>query len=158
MTATDDVTQLAEALAATLATPPHDAHDATGREQSLAQGAAGVALLHIERALARVGPWSTAHAWVSTARGISAADDTGLYLGAPAISFILHAAEADQTHRYDRALSTVDSHVAAVAHRRVDAAMARAQRGEALPGLPLRGMTTVRIPRSCRASSTRFSP
>lgn len=133
MTATDDAAQLAELLAARLATPTHNADDKTGREQSLAHGAAGVALLHIERALAGVGPWSTAHAWVKTAtgRGISAADDTGLYLGAPAISFILHAAEADQTHRYGRTLSTVDSHVAALAHRRVDAAAARAQRGEA---------------------------
>jgi hypothetical protein len=133
VTATDDAAPLAEALATTLATPTHDTDDKTGRDQSLAQGAAGVALLHIERALAGMGPWSTAHAWISTAiaRGISAADDTGLYLGAPAISFILHAAEADHIHRYDRALSTVDSHVAALAHRRVDTATARAQRGEA---------------------------
>ncbi|WP_291410165.1 lanthionine synthetase C family protein [Actinophytocola sp.] len=133
MTATDDAAQLAETLAAKLATPTHDTDDKTGREQSLAQGAAGVALLHIERALAGVGSWSTAHAWVSTAtaRGISAADDTSLYLGAPALSFILHAAEADHVRRYDRALSTVDSGVAALAHRRVDAAVARAQCGEA---------------------------
>lgn len=132
MTTTDDAAQLAEALAAKLTTPPHDTDDTTGREQSLAQGAAGVALLHIERALAGVGPLSTAHAWVraATARGISAADDTGLYLGAPAISFILHAAEADHVHRYGGALSTVDSRVTALAHRRVDAAVARAQRGE----------------------------
>lgn len=131
MTATEDA-PLAEALAAKLATPTHDADDQSGREQSLAHGAAGVALLHIERALAGAGPWTTAHAWVTTAtaRAISAADDTGLYLGAPAISFILHAAEADQTHRYRRVLSTVDSHVAALAHRRVDAAEARADRGE----------------------------
>jgi hypothetical protein len=133
VTAADDAAQLTEACAAKLATPTHDADDTTGREQSLARGAAGVALLHIERALAGVGPWSTAHAWVTaaTARGVSAADDMGLYLGAPAISFILHAAEADQNHRYDRALSTMDSHVVAMAHRRVDAAAARAQRGEA---------------------------
>ncbi|MGH3763107.1 lanthionine synthetase C family protein [Actinophytocola sp.] len=133
MTATGDAAQLADALATKLTTPTHDTDDKTGREQSLAEGAAGVALLHIERALAGVGPWSTAHAWVSTAtaRGISAADDTALYLGAPAISFILHAAEADQVHRYERALSTVDSHVAALVHRRVDAATARARRGEA---------------------------
>ncbi|MGH3908147.1 MAG: lanthionine synthetase C family protein [Pseudonocardiaceae bacterium] len=132
MTATEDAAPLAEALAANLTTPTHYAHDQSGREQSLAHGAAGVALLHIERALAGAGPWTSAHAWVTTAtaRAISAADDTGLYLGAPAISFILHAAEADQTHRYSRALSTVDSHVTALAHRRVDIAEARADRGE----------------------------
>lgn len=148
MTATDDATQLTEACAAKLATPTHDAGDTTGREQSLARGAAGVALLHIERALAGVGPWSTAHAWVraATTRGISAADDTGLYLGAPAISFILHAAEADQNHRYDQALSTVDSHVVALAHRRVDAVTARAQRGEATTFIeydPFAGLTGI---------------
>jgi hypothetical protein len=133
VTAAEEAAQLADALAAKLARPTRDADDQTGREQSLAHGAAGIALLHIERALAGMGPWSTAHAWVTTAtaHGISAADDTGLYLGAPAISFILHAAEADQTHRYDRALSSVDSHVAALAHRRVNAATARAERGEA---------------------------
>ncbi|MGB3437618.1 MAG: lanthionine synthetase C family protein [Actinophytocola sp.] len=132
MTTTDDAAQLTEAYAAKLAIPKHDTDDTTGREQSLARGAAGVALLHIERALAGVGSWSTAHAWVraATGRGISAADDTGLYFGAPAISFILHATEADQNHRYDQALSTMDSHVIALAHRRVDAATARAQRGE----------------------------
>jgi lantibiotic biosynthesis protein len=132
VTSTEDAAPLAEALAANLATPTHDAHDQSGRVQSLAHGAAGVALLHIERALVGVGPWTTAHAWVTTAtaRAISAADDTGLYLGAPAISFILHAAEADRTRRYSRALSTVDSHVAALAHRRVDVAEARADRGE----------------------------
>jgi lantibiotic biosynthesis protein len=132
VTTTDDAAQLTEACAAKLATLTYDTDDTTGREQSLARGAVGVTLLHIERALAGVGPWSTAHAWVkaATTRGISAADDTGLYVGAPAISFILHAAEADQNHRYDQALSTVDSHVIALAHRRVDAATARAQRGE----------------------------
>ncbi|GAB3450454.1 lanthionine synthetase C family protein [Actinophytocola sediminis] len=129
----NDAAQVAETLAGALTTPNRGTDDNTGREQSLALGAAGIALVHIERALAGVGPWSTAHAWVSTAtaRGISAADDTGLYLGAPAISFILHAAEADHAHRYHHALSTVDSHVAALAHRRVDAATARARRGEA---------------------------
>lgn len=132
MTAEDDAAQLAETLAEKLATPTLDAEDATGRAQSLAQGAAGVALLHIERALAGVGAWSTAHAWVkaATARGISMADDTGLYLGAPAISFILHAANTDETHRYNRDLSTMDIHVEALAHRRIDAAQARAKRGE----------------------------
>ncbi|HEU0088409.1 MAG TPA: lanthionine synthetase C family protein [Pseudonocardiaceae bacterium] len=133
MTAPKDAAALAEALAAKLATPTHDAEDQNGREQSLAHGAAGVALLHIERALAGAGAWTTAHAWVTTAtaRAISTADDTGLYLGAPAISFILHAAEADQTHRYRRILSTMDSYVAALAHRRVDLAKARAERGDA---------------------------
>lgn len=124
--------RLTEALAARLATPTHDGGDRSGREQSLAQGAAGIASLHIERALAGAGPWTTAHAWVrtATAREISAADNAGLYLGAPTISFILHAAQADQSHRYGTALSTLDTHIAKLAHRRVDAALARAERGD----------------------------
>lgn len=132
MTATQDTDAVAEALAAILATPTRDADDHSGWEQSLAHGAAGIALPHIERALAGVGSWGTAHAWVTTAsaRGISAADDTGLYLGAPAISFLLHAAEADQIHRYRRAVSTVDESVSALAHRRIDIARARADRGD----------------------------
>ncbi|WP_246258097.1 lanthionine synthetase C family protein [Amycolatopsis anabasis] len=125
-------TRLAEAIAARLATPTLDADDRSGREQSLAHGAAGGALLHIERALLGLGSWSTAHAWVATAttRAVSAADDTGLYLGAPAISFILHAAQADHTRRYGPALSALGTHVALLAHRRVDAALARTDRGD----------------------------
>lgn len=128
----EDTARLADALTAQLATPTYDPHDQSGREQSLAHGAVGVALLHIERALAGAGSWATAHAWVTaaTARGISAADDTGLYLGAPAISFVLHAAEADEKYRYRHALSTVDPHVVKLAHCRVDAATARAARGK----------------------------
>ncbi len=79
-----------------------------------------------------LGSWTTAHAWVTaaTSRAISTADDTNLYLGAPAISYLLHAAEADRTHRYHRAASTLDDGVRALAQRRVDLALARADRGE----------------------------
>lgn len=133
MTATRDIAALAETLAAHLATPTHDPDDGSGREQSLADGAAGVALLHVEHALSGVGSWDTAHAWLTeaTSRRISTAEDNGLYLGAPAISLLLHAAEADHTHRYRQAVSTMDAHVATLAHRKVDLALARANRGEA---------------------------
>lgn len=132
MTATAAAAELAEALAAQLATPTAGVDDQTGREQSLAHGAAGVALLHIERALTGIGSWATTHAWVTAAtkRAISAADDTGLYLGAPAVAFVLHAAQADQAYRYSRATAAMDAHVARLAHRRLDAAEARADRGE----------------------------
>ncbi|MGH3915280.1 MAG: lanthionine synthetase C family protein [Pseudonocardiaceae bacterium] len=98
----------------------------------MTKGAAGVALLHIERALAGSGTWTTAHAWVKTAttQEISAADNTGLYLGAPAICFVLHAAQADEIHRYGPALTRLDVPVVRLAHRRVDAALARMDRGE----------------------------
>ncbi|MGH3930025.1 MAG: lanthionine synthetase C family protein [Pseudonocardiaceae bacterium] len=124
--------RLADALAGRLVDPRWQDSEQRWQGQSLARGAAGVALLHIERALAGSGPWATAHAWVRTATRyeISAADDAGLYLGVPAISFVLHAAGADEVPRYGRALARLDAHVARLAHRRVDTAMARIDRGE----------------------------
>ncbi|MGH3801435.1 MAG: lanthionine synthetase LanC family protein, partial [Pseudonocardiaceae bacterium] len=115
-----------------LATPMRLGHEQRWQAQSLAQGAAGVALLHIERALAGSGTWTTAHAWVRAATRceISAADNAGLYFGAPAISFVLHAAGADEIPRYGPALTRLDAHVARLAHRRVDAAWARINHGK----------------------------
>ncbi|MGH3913453.1 MAG: lanthionine synthetase C family protein [Pseudonocardiaceae bacterium] len=130
--AAGDPARLADALADRLAAPRWQGSDQRWQAQSLARGAAGVALLHIERALAGSGTWRAAHAWVraATRYEISAADDTGLYLGAPAISFVLHAAEADQIPRSGPTLTRLDAHVASLAHRRVDAALARIDRGE----------------------------
>jgi lantibiotic biosynthesis protein len=104
--------------------------------QSLAKGAAGIALLHTERAHAGLGGWAIAHAWLTTAAstGISAANDAGLYFGAPALAFALHAAAAGRPAQYVRARADLDSQVAALAHRRADQASARIDRGE-LPGL-----------------------
>src|SRR5213079_3613627 len=64
--------------------------------QSLGQGAAGVALLHVERAHRRQGPWSPAHRWIghAAAAEVSAADTAGLFLGAPAIAFLLSTVPA----------------------------------------------------------------
>ncbi|RLU80169.1 lanthionine synthetase [Streptomyces griseocarneus] len=100
--------------------------------QSLAKGAAGTTLLHIERALSGRDSWKRAHTWIaaSVAGEVSAGDTAGLYLGAPAIAFVLHAASTGSTTRYDDAWKTVDAHVAMLAHRRADAALARISRGE----------------------------
>jgi hypothetical protein len=89
-------------------------------------------LLHIERAHAGAGNWQTAHSWVKAAvtAEISAADNTGLYFGAPAISFILHAATTDAAARYTAALTALDAYVDALTHRRIDLAEARMGRGE----------------------------
>src|SRR5205085_6040461 len=86
-TATRKPAPVIDALTDRLATPaPVDAEQ-RWPGQSLATGAAGVALAHIERAHAGVGTWATAHAWVraATSREVSAADTVGLYFGAPAI-------------------------------------------------------------------------
>lgn len=100
--------------------------------QSLANGAAGIALLHVERAHAGTGSWATAHNWVTSATRdeISADDNTCLYFGVPAISFVLHAAGADGTPRYGAVLTGIDAHVTALAHRRVSCALDRIHRGQ----------------------------
>jgi hypothetical protein len=121
----------ADALASHLAAPPAPSADRPWLAQSLHQGAAGTALVHIERAHHGSGSWQTAHAWVTamTRDGVSAADDTGLHFGAPAVAYVLHAAQADGTARYGSTLAALDRHVRALVHRRVDAALARIDRG-----------------------------
>ncbi|GAA2166516.1 lanthionine synthetase C family protein [Actinomadura napierensis] len=99
--------------------------------QSLAKGTAGIALAHIERAHTHAGTWRRAHTWIkhATATDISAADSTGLFLGAPAIAFMLTAATCSDG-RYTHALTTLDRHIHQLAHRRVRTAMARISRGD----------------------------
>ncbi|WP_066938280.1 lanthionine synthetase C family protein [Streptomyces sp. NBRC 110611] len=127
-----------DTIADRLATPDH----ACGLDlkqgwwpQSLAHGAVGVALLHIERARTEHGPWQRAHAWLSCAAADPAVggDGSHLYYGAPALAFALHAA-ADRPGRYARALDTLDRHIAAAARQRLERAHARMDRGE-MPAL-----------------------
>ncbi|MFJ2116584.1 hypothetical protein ACIOEX_32680, partial [Streptomyces sp. NPDC087850] len=68
-------------------------------DQSLANGAAGIALHHIERALTGAGPWQSAHSWLTAtvSRQISSTDTACLTYGAPAVAFALHCAQADGT-------------------------------------------------------------
>lgn len=107
-----------------------------GRGQSLADGAIGVALLHIERAHTGAGSWDIAHGWLTAAvnEDLLATPDAGLYLGVPAVAYTLHAAAGDQTDRYGAAIDRLDHAVAALAHRRVDHAHSRLTR-RALPTL-----------------------
>lgn len=103
--------------------------------QSLAHGAAGVALLHIERARTDQGPWQRAHDWLACAAAEPAVGgtDSHLYYGAPALAFALHAA-ADRPGRYARALDTLDRHVTAAIRHRLVSAHARTDRGQ-MPAL-----------------------
>ncbi|MFB4284831.1 lanthionine synthetase C family protein [Nonomuraea sp. MTCD27] len=98
--------------------------------QSLAAGAAGTALLHIERAHTGEQPWHSAHEWIkaATSQQISAGEPAGLYFGAPAISFTLHAT---RTGRYDRATAVIDAHVIRLTERRLADVTARTACGEA---------------------------
>jgi lantibiotic biosynthesis protein len=118
---------IAERLAEPIPPPPDEPWTA----HSLAKGAAGIALLHIERAHLGYGTWRRAHSWITTAAAgeVSAAENTGLHLGAPAVAFMLHAANAGSA-RYQDALTAMDSHITDLASRRTAAAMARIHRGE----------------------------
>ncbi|QKZ20369.1 lanthionine synthetase C family protein [Streptomyces chartreusis] len=103
--------------------------------QSLAHGAAGVALLHIERARAGVGPWQRAHDWLACAAagGAVGGPDAHLYYGAPALAFALHAA-ADRPGQYARALAALDTHVTTLVQQRLQDGHARIDRSQ-LPAL-----------------------
>lgn len=80
--------------------------------QSLDTGAAGTALLHIERARTGQGDWKMAHSWIAraTAHDLNGSEAAALFLGAPALAFVLHAA-ADPPERYQAARDTLDQHV-----------------------------------------------
>lgn len=100
-----------------------------GREwaaQSLAQGAAGIALRHIERALSGAGSWHRAHAWICAAASgeVSAGSTSGLFQGLPAVAFMLDAA-ASGAPRYATGLADTGRHVANLAASRAEAAMDR---------------------------------
>jgi hypothetical protein len=124
----------------TLAKPRSVPPDHHWRPQSLARGAAGVALLPIERAHAGISGWDVAHSWLEAAvcDGVSAGDDACLYNGAPALAFVLHAASAGTSGRYAQALGVLDRSIRRLADCRVDQAVARIARAE----LPLWPSTT----------------
>lgn len=99
--------------------------------QSLARGAVGAALLHVERARTGSGGWATAQTHIRrvVAGPVDAADHAGLYYGVPAVAFLLHAA-ADRHPRYRAAGQMLDEHVLRLARRRLAAAANRIDRGE----------------------------
>ncbi|MGQ0841491.1 lanthionine synthetase C family protein [Actinokineospora sp.] len=101
------------------------------RPQSLAGGAAGIALLHIERARTGHGDPATAHAWLTVAArdALSAGGNASLYFGTPALAFVTHAAAA-RPGQYARALADLDTSVIALTRRRLDTAHARIEHGE----------------------------
>ncbi|MEU9965419.1 lanthionine synthetase C family protein [Streptomyces malaysiensis] len=100
--------------------------------QSLANGAVGVALLHIERARIGLASWQRAHDWLACAAagGAVGGPDSHLFYGVPALAFALHAAATGWPDRYARALETLDKHLAATVQARLAAAHARIDRGE----------------------------
>lgn len=108
------------------AAPPRTAHPEWS--QSLSTGAAGIALLHIERALAATGSWTTAQEWVTamTSGPLLGHPDTAcLFRGAPAVAFTLNAARQPL---YADALDVLDEHIADMIRHRVDRAHQRIDR------------------------------
>lgn len=99
--------------------------------QSLWAGAAGIALLHIERARSGRADPATADAWlrVAASGALTAAPNAGLFFGAPALAFTMHAA-AGTTGRYRGTLERLDDAVTAITCTRLAEAHARVDRGE----------------------------
>lgn len=123
----------ATAIAEHLADPDTAYRGSAGRRrpQSLAGGAAGIALLHIERARSGHGDPATAHAWLSHAARdeLSAGGNASLFFGSPTLAFVTHAA-ADRPGIYGRALAALDASATALTRSRLAAANARIDRGE----------------------------
>ncbi|GGM20809.1 hypothetical protein GCM10010129_76350 [Streptomyces fumigatiscleroticus] len=104
---------------------PNQTHAA---RQSLAHGPLGTALLPIARARRGTGSWQAVHRQLSAIGPLVDGDEASLYLGAPAMAYVLHLAAAG-THRYAGALHTLDTLVAAHTRRRLAAAHARIDAG-----------------------------
>jgi lantibiotic biosynthesis protein len=119
--------EVAAELTATLVVspedPPSDDHDQPGarwKDQSLSQGAAGIAILHG----VRTGHDSLVHTWLARATrdSLSGGPSAGLWFGAPAVAFAISMAAPD---RYHRALTRLDNAIAALVTARLAAADAR---------------------------------
>lgn len=98
--------------------------------QSLAHGAAGIALLHIERAASGHAGWDRAQAWLrfATSRALSIGPNAALYYGAPAIEFLLRAA-APHLPGAARSLPAVQLATDQVVRRRLEDAQRRLRDG-----------------------------
>ncbi|MGH3546494.1 MAG: lanthionine synthetase C family protein [Mycobacteriales bacterium] len=114
-------------------TDPPDYDPAPGWWQSLANGALGIALLHIVHARIGDGDWTTAHAWLraATRTPVSANVAAGLFHGVPALAYVLHTADLPA---YACTREVLDRHVDTVVRLKIDAAHTRIDHGQ-LPRL-----------------------
>jgi hypothetical protein len=121
----------ATAIAQTLSRPGPLPDGRPWLAQSLSDGTVGTALLHIERARLGHGTWRQAHAWITSAASgeVSASDTAGLFLGLPAVAFMLDSA-ASGSSRYEAGLADTDRHLAALASARAEAGMGRIRAGQ----------------------------
>jgi hypothetical protein len=113
---------------------------------SLAHGALGIALLHIERAAAGLASWQPAHDWLTyVASGpVTTGADSHLCYGAPALGHVLACATAARPGSYARALNALDQAIATDTLARVNRVQAHIDAGR-LPALAefdlIRGLT-----------------
>lgn len=99
-------------------------------DQSLANGAAGAALLAVEQALNGSGTWHDARTLIAkAAAAVDAGPHAALFYGAPALLFVLHAASTDGYPRYRAAARQLDGHIHRIARQRLGAAEARMASG-----------------------------
>ena len=119
---------VADAAAAELADPRASRG---GHPQSLSHGAAGIALLHVERAARGLGAWQVAHRWLRTAADgkLFGGPDCTLLFGTPALAFALQGATRG-TDGYQRVLSALDANIAELTRARLAQAHTRIDRGD----------------------------
>ncbi|MDV9172219.1 lanthionine synthetase C family protein [Streptomyces sp. W16] len=96
--------------------------------QSLAHGPLGIALLHIEHARQGNGSWQDVHRQLAAVGPLFDGDAAGLFLGAPAMTYVLHLAAAS-SNLYVGALNTLDRIVTTHTRRRLEAARTRIDHG-----------------------------
>ena len=113
-------------------TAPACTEDGTSAH-SLASGTAGTALLQIERAYGGACSWDDAHAVIARIASdpVDAGLHASLFYGAPALSFVLHAARADGHSRYQASMNTLDNHVHRITRQRIADAEPRMRGGDA---------------------------
>ncbi|MEV5692219.1 lanthionine synthetase C family protein [Micromonospora globbae] len=93
---------------------------------SLSHGAAGIALLHAERARSGQADWATFHRWASLlATGLTSGH--GMFAGAPAVAHVFATAADAQPDAFRSALATLDRQISRdliartrLAHARID--------------------------------------
>lgn len=112
---------------------PVRASTPNAREQSLAHGRIGHALLAIERARRGQGDRRYADAMLAEClrRPLLAHDSAALYIGAPAVAFVLNA--TGETGGFRRALAALDTRIAMLTRRRINTANERILRRERPP-------------------------
>ncbi|MFJ3229918.1 lanthionine synthetase C family protein [Streptomyces sp. NPDC086787] len=105
--------------------------NASLHRQHLAYGPTGVALLHIERAAAGLGPWQRAHDWLAAAarQPFTSGPDSHPFYGAPALAHAVTCVADHLPDAYQRARATLDQQLRADNKRRLEAAHRRIDSG-----------------------------